>query len=106
MIISFETHDLHDCCCRIESAEEKFGSIHAQALATLIADAEAFESAAELIDFLGPDANLNQDDSLSVAIGSDYQAKFVAAGVRFARSDEGRVIWSSVQRLKLVEISP
>jgi hypothetical protein len=105
LIISFETRNLHECCCRVEAAEQRLGSVHAQALATVIAEAEAFENAQEWIDFCGLDIFIAEDDSLLVLIGSDYHARFVAAGLRFARNNEGRVVWMSVQRLKLMDIS-
>ena len=105
IVISFETEDLLKCCSFIDAAEQTFGRTHAEALITLIADAEAFDHVNDLIDFLGTDGTLSEDDSLLISIGSEYQGKFVAAGVRFGRDDVGRVDWKSVQRLKLMEIN-
>jgi len=103
--ISFEDQPLHDSCVDLQRAEQLFGSVHAGALVTFISDAVAFENAGELIDFLGDDIKISAADSLSVAIGSDYRAILVVAGRRFARNTERRVVWASVTRLKLVEIS-
>jgi hypothetical protein len=103
--ISFEDQVLHDSCVDLRRAEQSFGSVHAGALVTFISEAVAFENTSELIDFLGDDVKISADDSLSVAIGSDYRATLVVAGKRFARDADGRAVWASVTRLKLVEIS-
>jgi hypothetical protein len=103
--ISFEDQPLHDSCVDLHRAEQLFGSVHAAALVTFISDAMAFENASELIDFLDGDIQILPDDSLSVTIGSDYRAGLVVAGKRIQRNTEGRVLWTSVTRLKLVEIS-
>lgn len=104
MIVSFHNEELHDCCCFASVAEETLGSVHAQALATLIAEAEAVETAAELLVLRDPFALVDADDSLSVDIGADYRARFVAIGKEFNRDEEGKIDWSSVRRLKLVAL--
>jgi hypothetical protein len=86
-------------------AEQRFGSAHAQALVSLIADAEAFQNANELIEFFGSEARVAENDLISLAIGSEYRVGFIAAGVRFVRDADGRVDWTSVQRLKVVDLS-
>lgn len=103
--ISFEDQPLHDTCVDLERAEQLLGSISAAALVNFISDALAFENVGELAEFLGEDIEFLEDDSLSVAIGSDYRAALVVAGRRFDRDVAGRVVWSSVKRLKLVQIS-
>lgn len=103
--ISFEDQPLHDTCVDLERAEQLFGSVSAAALVNFISDAMAFENVQQLADFLGDDIKILGDDSLSVAIGSDYRAALVVAGKRFDRDAAGRVVWSSVARLKLVQIS-
>lgn len=105
MIVSFATAALQQACYVLELAEEQFGPVHAQALITLLADIEAFETGAELIEFFGDDAAVASNDSLSLPIGSDYRAALVAAGARYSRDGSGHVVWSSVTRLKLVEIA-
>lgn len=103
--ISFEDQPLHDTCVDLERAEQLFGSISAAALVNFISDAMAFDNVGELADFFGDDIKVLPDDSLSVAIGSDYRAALVVAGKRFDRDAAGRTVWSSVTRLKLVHIS-
>jgi hypothetical protein len=104
VIISFGTRELLDCCSSLAAAELQLGSAHAQALISMIADAEAFDSAHDLISFFGSDACFGEDDSVVLAIGSDYCARFVAVGTRFVRDAKGRIDWTGVQRLKLVDI--
>ena len=71
---------------------------------SLIADAEALDSADELIDYLGPAAQVDEDDTLVLTIGSEYLGEFVVLGTRAIHNENGKVDWSSVQRLKLVNI--
>lgn len=103
--ISFEGEPLHDTCIELSRAEAAYGSLNAAALVTFISDARAFENVQELIDYPGQEIKILPDDSLSVAIGSDYCAALVAVAKRFDRDALGRVIWSSVTRLKLVTMS-
>lgn len=103
--ISFEDEPLHDTCIDLSRAEAAYGSLHAAALVTFISDARAFENVQELIDFPGQEIKILPDDSLSVSIGSDYCAALVVVAKRFDRDAMGRVIWSSVTRLKLVTMS-
>lgn len=104
MIISFGTAELHDCCSSLVAAEQRLGSAHAQALVSLIADAEAFDSADDLIRYFDSQALVDEHDSLFLPIGSNYKSRFVAVGVRFTRNAEGNIEWASVHRLKLEEI--
>jgi len=103
--ISFQDEALHDTCIELEKAELAFGSLSAAALVTFISEATAFENVQELIALLGDEIKISEDDSLSVSIGSDYRAALVVAAKRFKRDAGGRVIWSSVTRLKLVTMS-
>lgn len=105
MIISFETPELLECCSSLDAAERELGSAHAQALISMIADAEAFDCADDLIKFFGREALVGESDTLSLAIGSDYRAGFVAIGINFVRNADGSVDWTSVRRLKLLHIS-
>jgi hypothetical protein len=105
LIISFDTRELLECCSNLEVAEQRLGSAHAQALVSLIADAEAFENAGELITFFGSEAHVAENDSILVAIGSHYRMEFVAVGIRFVRDADGKIDWTSVRRVKLVDLS-
>jgi hypothetical protein len=102
--VSFQTRCLQEICLTIQAAERTFGPVHAQALSTLIADIEAFEDASQVIDFFGFAEVCREDDSLFLPIGANYQARFVAVGKRFGCDADGKVVWSSVKRLKLMEI--
>ncbi len=103
--ISFENQLLHDTCIKLERAEQLFGSISAAALVNFISEAMAFENVEELMDFLGNDAEVSADDSLFVSIGANYRAVLVVVGTRFERDPGGRVVWASLTRLKLIQIS-
>jgi len=105
IILSFQDSRLHDICTDLDRAERHYGRVEAQALVTLISDAHALENAQELIDLHEGEIFVLDDDSLLVLISADYRAAFIAVGTRFARSDDGRIRWNSVTRLKLVEVS-
>ena len=103
--ISFHDPMLHDICIDLDRAERHYGRMEAQALVTLISDAHALENARELIDLHDGEIFILEDDSLCVVISADYRAALVAVGTRFKRSDDGRIRWDTVTRLKLVEVS-
>lgn len=103
--ISFANDSLHDACVDLEQAELRFGTVSAAALTSFIADAEALEDAAELIDFYGDEIEISGDDSLIVAIGSHHRATLVVVGKMFKRDNDGRVVWKTATRLKLVDVS-
>lgn len=104
MIVSFNSKDVHDCCCDFEIAEANLGSINARALVTILADIEALENAGELLDFFGEDSAYTANEILCVVIGSEYDVKLAAVGNRFVQDEEHRTDWGSVTRLKVVEI--
>ncbi|TRW15132.1 hypothetical protein [Glacieibacterium frigidum] len=105
MIVSYETPALQQACFSLEVAEAEYGAVHAQALIALIADIEAFENVAELADFWGDELLVTIDDSLSLPIGAHYRASLAAVGTRYRRDAGGRVVLSSVTRLKLLAIT-
>ena len=84
----------------MQAAERLFGSAKAQALVTLIAEAEAFATADELMHFRGA-SDAHGMHSFSVEIGPNWNATFVPVGEQYGRDAAGNVEWSSVRRLKL-----
>ena len=78
--------------------------MEAEDLVTLISDALALENAQELIDLHGG-VKIEGDNSLHVPIGADYCAALVPVGTLFKRTGDGCVLWKTVTRLKLVEVS-
>lgn len=103
--ISFENEELHDICVDLERAEQLLGTVSAGALVNFISEANAFENVGELMDFLQDEIEVSVHGSLSVAIGSDCRAILVVVGKRFDRSADEQILWASVTRLKLTEIS-
>jgi hypothetical protein len=104
VIVSFESEQLHDCCCQASIAEDILGSATAQLLATVIAEAEAAETAAEFLQLREPFASVDIDDSLLTDVSAEYRARFVPIGQELTRDGEGKIVWSSVRRLKLVAL--
>lgn len=102
--LSFEDQLVHDTCTDLDRAERLYGRVAAEDLVTLISDALALENAGQLIDLHGG-IIIQDDDSLHVPIGAEYRAALVPVGTRFNRSDDERVLWDTVTRLKLVEVS-
>ena len=103
--VSFHDPMLHDICTDLDRAERQYGRVEAQALVTLISDAHALENAEQLIDLHAGEIFVLEDDSLRVDLSADYRAALVVVGTRFRRSDDGRIRWDSVTRLKRVEVS-
>lgn len=103
--ISFEHAEHHETCSNLERAEQLLGSVSAGELVRFLSDAAASNNVGDLIDLLGEDIKISGDDSLSVAIGSDYRADLIAMGQHVKRDGDDRVIWTSVIRLKLMAIS-
>jgi hypothetical protein len=103
--ISFETAELHDCCVSLQRAEQLYGTVDAQALVTFLADAAALENVAELLDILGSTVDILPDDSISVTIGAACRARLIPVGKLFDRDSHGKIVWTSVTRLKLQQIS-
>ena len=105
MIVSFQEADHRDLCCKADVAEKNLGRTRAEAIAGVIADAEASETAAEFIELFRP-LNVDEGDSLLIPIGADYEARFVATGQAFSQAGEGATDWSTVRRVKLVTLEP
>jgi hypothetical protein len=104
LIISFDNAELKRSCCDNAVAEAAYGTLNARALFTALADAEAMESAADLIDFFGNEVVVQQDSSLMLSFGSDLCAKLIPVGTKFKRADDGSVNWETVRYLKLIQI--
>lgn len=104
MIVSYDCDELRRACLDIDEAQRCLGMGDAQALVTLVADIEAMGDCGEFLAFAAPEARVSGNDSLTVSIGSEYEAVFVPAGERFVRAQGGAIDWSSVRRLKLVQI--
>jgi len=102
--ISFETENLRACCTRLECAEEAIGAEHARELMTVLWDAEAVGTAAELLDLYTPNAAV-YGASISLPIGTGYRLSLEAIGRELVRNSEGGVDWNAVRRLKAVDLS-
>lgn len=104
MIVSFNTQCLRDCCESLVCAEEVIGTPHAQELMTLLSDAEAAETALELIELYTPNVEV-ASGTISLPVGTGYRASFVAIGITLGdRSAE--FDWGAVRRLKMMDLSP
>lgn len=102
LIVSFNTKLWRDCCGELEKAEAMIGFDHAQKLMTLLADAEAVDTAAELIDLYSPTVTID-GGRISMPIGTRYRAYFEAVGAQLVRHHG--LDWSSVKRVKLMEVA-
>ncbi len=101
--ISYYTKELLAVCTRIEEAQAELGPQVAAELHELIAEAESFLTADELIEFR--DGEILEGDSLSFSFGTHYRAAFSAVGENLPRQDNGSVAWGQVRRIMLIEIS-
>lgn len=103
--ISYGSPELKGCCLVLEKAEQLYGRTLADRLTTAIAEAEAFDNAEQWRDFLGEDLMSTATKSFQVSFGSVYVASFAAIDNYQAVSASGHVDWSTVEYLKLTEIS-
>ncbi len=103
--ISYGSLELKGCCLFLEKAEQVYGRTLADRLTTAIAEAEAFDNAEQWRDFLGDDLMTTATKSFQVSFGSVYVALFVAIDNYQTVSASGHVDWSTVEYLKLTEIS-
>ncbi|WP_191907257.1 hypothetical protein [Ochrobactrum quorumnocens] len=103
MNVSFNSDWLRDVSCNITTATEEYGPHVAQALVTLIADAEAAENASEWHEILGTDVIISKD-CFEIEFGSAYNARFVDAVQSKQLNEDGSVKWLHVSRLKLMSI--
>ncbi len=102
--VSYGTKQLRAVCTRIEEAQAQLGPGPAAELHELLAEAESFLTAAELIEFR--DGEILGGDSLSFSFGAHYRAAFKAVGDNLPREEDGSVAWGQVRRIMLIEISP
>jgi len=101
--IGFSTQEWKQVCIRYEAAQAHFDSAQvATDLMTFLAEAEAIEDAAALLEFR--DGQNTEGDSLSFPISSNYRATLIAVGKEPKRDENGEIEWGSVQHMMLVEI--
>lgn len=103
--ISYGSSVLKDCCLVREKAEQVYGRTLADRLTTAIAEAEAFDNAEQWRNFLGEDLMSTATKSFQVSFGSVYVASFAAIDNYQTVTASGQVDWSTVEYLKLTEIS-
>ena len=101
--VSYGTKGLKAVCTRIEEAQAQLGPGPAAELHELLAEAESFLTATELIDFRG--GEISGGETLSFSFGSRHWAVFKAVGKDLPRDEDGSVAWRQVRRIVLIEIS-
>lgn len=101
--VSYGTKKLKAVCTRIEEAQAQLGPGPAAGLHELLAEAESFLSAEELIEFR--DGEISGGDSLSFLFGPHYRAEFSAVGENLSREADGSIAWGQVRRIMLIKIS-
>lgn len=101
LVVSYSSHEWADRCNKLEVAQEWIGPTDAHALIQTIADFEALQNAAELIEFL--DAKV--DDAGCVMIDFSRKHRIVLRPIDGQPVDgDGLSNWSQVRRLQLIEI--
>ena len=104
LVISYETQNLRDSCLSLENAESSYGSLQAQELIEILADADAVDDAEEFIELYSGSDCVVVKDSISLKIGSEYSMTLTAIGENMQVTVTGEIVWSSVTRLKLMMI--
>ena len=88
----------------LNEAEVALGTLNAKALVTMIADIEAQENGGELLLYTNDITQVGDNDALQISFGHDFHAFFTPVGKRFHRGLDGCILWSTVERLKLLAI--
>ncbi|APE28053.1 hypothetical protein [Aurantiacibacter gangjinensis] len=101
--ISYLDATTRDLATREGVADERLGPADARALRTLIAEAEAFECAAQFMEFRGIDPDAG--DSLEVPFGLGGIAKFAPVHRRRVKDGHEPPGWDEIKRLMLKEVS-
>lgn len=101
--VSYKTKEWKAVCTKIDQAQSLLGPQAAAELHELLAEAESFLTADELIEFR--DGEMSEGDSLSFPFGTHYRATFKSVGENLPRNDDGSVAWGQVRRIMLIEIS-
>lgn len=102
IIISYQSRELADRCTKLEFAQQWLGTTNAQALIDLIADAEALDNVAELINYYS--AIVNQSNSVLVQFSPKYKVVLKPIGPKIERTASGVPVWEKVRRLMLFDI--
>ena len=85
-----------------ERADATYGASAALSLFRLLADAEAADSADELISVYNNAVSFGEGDSLSIDFAPQCRARFVPVNAKQKGADD--LDWSQVKRLKLVQV--
>lgn len=100
--VHFDDERLRDLGTRENFADDQLGAADARALRALIAEAEAFPNAGELVGFRGEGAKM--DDSLALPFGVGCTAHLRPVFPAEANGKDGSTDWSKVRRLMLTGI--
>lgn len=102
LVVSFHTPELRNRCTKLQHTQEWIGPTEAQALVQTIADIEACQNAAEMIDFLG--ANVDPQGCIVVDFSRKHRAILRSAVAPTPLDANGDPAWAQVRRLMLTEI--
>jgi hypothetical protein len=101
LVVSYSSREWADRCTKLEVAQEWIGPTEAQALIQMIAELEACQNAAEMIEFSG--ATTDDVGCVMVDFSRKHRAIFEVTVVQPNRAN---VVpdWSQVRRLTLTNI--
>lgn len=101
--VHFDNRHLRDNCSSQTSVEAWIGAMYAAPLTVLLADIDAAENCAELLDLMGDQA-ATEGDSLLVRIGPNCVVRFRALGANIQPHQNGEPEWPKILRLMLMEV--
>lgn len=102
--VSYETAELKAICLNLEVADRHLGRVYANNLMTLLADAEACETAQDWHDILGDDLQITASDAFTVCLGARYTLELVSVDGHRKTGADGSALWNTVEFVKLVRI--
>lgn len=101
LVVSYSSREWADRCSKLEVAQEWIGPTEARALIQMIADLEACQNAAEMIEFIG--AAIDDAGCIMVDFSRKHRAILKAATVKSSGGGSAPD-WSKVRRLTLTDI--
>lgn len=103
MEIAFETIQLRQICESENRAKRILGEEIAAKLKSRLGDLRAMPNAAELLNVPYP-LSLNDKEHILITLRNDYVMILCASHINNPLSNNGKIDWSKVTRVKVLEI--
>ena len=104
MELAFENEDLRSICESRRRAINQLGAEAVDVLEQFLADIDACESVAELVDLYPDEFEMHRPERLTFNLGSEHQLVFRSGHVSTPTEASGKVRWGKVSRVRVEAI--